>query len=378
MPRPGFEEVVLLTGLPSSYGRRLAIEILAEEPKTFLYAPIAARDAARAASFVGALPGDQRERVALLDGGACAMDLGLSGAELRALGREVDVIHHAHHLADLGADKKRTRHENLISAAEIIEVARSMTELTRLVFHSTAHVSGDRTGVVYEDELERGQSFRSDVEEMRMRAEVLARRGMQRLPITVLRPSMVVTDALDDDDLLDGLHLLVLFVLAAPADLAIPLPSRGDVPLHLVPMSFVAKAARILARHPAALGRTFHLVDPNPLSARATLDLVARAAADRSDKSVVPSRIAKAVLRAPGIERFVKSPRSFVEQLATRVRYDARLADQLLAPLGVTCPPFDQYVASLVRIVQDHIRARREERFVAGAGPEPEADDPLL
>ena len=47
-----------------------------------------------------------------------------------------------------------------------------------------------------------------------------------------------------DIDRLDGLYLLVLLIIAAPAEIAIPLPGRGDAPLNVVPVDFVVRAAR--------------------------------------------------------------------------------------------------------------------------------------
>ena len=67
-----------------------------------------------------------------------------------------------------------------------------------------------------------------------------------------------------------GRHpLLVLLLIATPADMAIPLPGRtGEVPLHVVPLDFVVRAAHAIGRHPSSPGRTFHLADPSPPSAR--------------------------------------------------------------------------------------------------------------
>ena len=84
--------------------------------------------------------------------------------------------------------------------------------------------------------------------------------------------------------------------------------------------------------------------------------------------------VAKALLRAPGIERFVKSPRAFIEQLTIAVRYDTRNTDQILRGTGITCPPFESYVVDLVTVVKEHIRTQKLRRTGAG---EMEVEDPL-
>lgn len=377
MSRPGYEAVLLLTGLPSLYARKMAEQILGAEPRALVYGLVSAADSNAALAAIAALPPEQRDRVVLVEGDPSAMDLGLSGEEFRKLTREVDRIHHVAHVSWVGAERKVAHAANVVGAAEIIEFSRAATDLECLVFHSTAHVSGDRTGVVYEEDLSSGQAFRSDVEETRMRAEVLIRRAMRDVPIAVVRPTTMVGDSGGEGDRLDGLYLLVLLIVATPAEIAIPLPGKGDVPLNIVPIEFVVQAAHAIGRHPGAPGRTFHLADGAPLSARSVFDLVARAGGRRTAKSYIPSNLAKALLRTPGIERFVRSPRAFVEQLTTAVRYDTRNADQVLRGTGIACPAFDSYVDQLVAVVQDHLKARQRRREALADEPDSEVDDPL-
>jgi hypothetical protein len=137
----------------------------------------------------------------------------------------------------------------------------------------------------------------------------------------------------------------------------------------------VVQASHAIGRWPAAAGRTFHLADPHPLPARRVAELVARASGKRTARSHIPSNLAKALLRTPGIERFVRSPRAFVEQLTTPVRYDTRNADVVLRAAGLSCPPFETYVADLVTAVQEHLKARQRRREPTLA--EAELEDPL-
>lgn len=363
MSRPGYEDVVLVTGFPSLYARKMVEQILSAEPRALVYAVVLARflDAARAE--IDALPPEQQERVVVLEGDAAAMDLGLSGAEFRQITREVDRIHHVAHASYVGVDARTAEALNVGGAAEILEVARATSSLRCLVFHSTAMVSGDRTGVVYEEDLDCGQSFQSVVDETRMRGEQVVRRAMRDVPIAVVRPTMLVGDSgTGEIDRFDGPYLLMLLVVATPAEIAIPLPGKGDQPFHLVPLDYVVAAAHAIGRSAGAPGRTYHLADPAPHSARRVFELMARAGGRRAARGYIPSNLAKALLRTPGIERFVRSPRAFVEQLTRRVRYDTRNTDQLLRGTDLRCPPFESYVDQLVSVVQDRVRSRKVSR----------------
>ena len=382
MPRPGYDSVLLVTGYPSLHARRMIEQIITTEPRSLVYTlktpepPESLETPLEAPTPELSLSAEQRARVVFLEGTPHAMDLGLSGAELRQLAREVDRVHHLAHVGSSAVDRRTAHTINVVGAAEILEFSRAASRLKCLVFHSTAHVSGDRTGVVYEDDLDRGQSFRSDADETRMRAEVLLRRAIREVPIAIVRPTTIVgATGAGESDRLEGIYLLVLLVVATPAEIAIPFPGRGDTPLNIVPLDYAIRAAHAIGLHPSAPGRTFHLADPNPLSARSAFELVTRAGGRRTAKGSIPSNVAKALLRTPGIDRFARSPKAFVEQLTSNVRYDTRNTDQVIGSAGITCPPFESYVDDLVNVVREHVKARQRRR--ESVADEVEIDDPL-
>ena len=367
MPRPGYNEVTLLTGFPSFLARRMATHILEEEPGTLVYAIVRSKFAHEAQTTIDAWPKSMRSRFVMIEGDAAAMDLGLSGVEFRALSSEIDRIHHAAQVTYLGVDPRTAKQLNVDGTGEVIELARACSSLKCLILHSTAEVAGDRTGIVREDELEAGQRFPTFIAETRARAEKLARRAMADVPIAVVRPATIVGDSLNGEiDRFDGPYLLILLIVTTPAEIAVPLPGRGDSPLNLVPIDFVVRAARALGRHQRAPGHTFHLVDPNPLTAKRVFDLVARASDRPAPRGFIPTNLTKALLRTPGLERFAKSPRAFVDRLATRVRFDARHADEILTEARIACPPFESYVDRIVEYVRERVREKRERRDFSG------------
>jgi thioester reductase-like protein len=361
------DEVVLITGFPSQLARTVCAALARSEEPCRIVALVrpSARDETAAA--LADLSEGGRARVQLVEGDAASIDFGLSGAELRWLAREVTHVHHCAEVAHLGVDRATAEHVNVGGAEEVLEFGRYCERLESLVYHSTAHVSGDRTGVVLECELHAGQGFRNVVEETKARAEKLMRAAMTTLPITVVRPSTIVGDSRTGlVERFDGPYLLFLLVVTSPSDLPLPLPGRGDEPLNLVPIDWVAQASVALGRDVRARGRTFHLVDATPRTARRVFELVARAGGRPPPRGSIPANLAKAVLRAPGLDRFGKSSRAFLDTLTTPVTYDARGADELLGALGMpSCPPLETYVDRLVEYVQERVRHRRAPKTAA-------------
>ncbi|MDP3274234.1 MAG: SDR family oxidoreductase [Deltaproteobacteria bacterium] len=351
---------VLVTGFPRMIAMRVTDAVLATRPNAQVSLLVREKFVDRAKRIVDRSP--HCDRITLLTGDCASIDLGLSGDEWRAMSSKITHIQHHAFVSYEGADDRTAEALNIDGTREVLEFARACVALQRLIVHSTATVSGDRTGTVFEDELELGQRFRTHIERTRFRAERLVRREMDALPITILRPGLIVGDSQTGEiDRFDGPYMLILLLLSAPSEFSLPLPVRGDAPLNLVPIDFVARAAAALHDDPKPGSRTVHLVDPAPLPARRIYDVISRAAGHKLSRGFIPANITRAVLRTPGLERVLRSPRAFVEQLATDVTYDSRTARAMLAPHAVECPPFEQYAEVLVRHVRERLAARRSE-----------------
>jgi thioester reductase-like protein len=376
LARRGYDEVTLVTGFPNFRARKMVEYIASVESRTLLYLVVRQQMEKEANAALARLPQALRERIVLIEGDAAAMDLGLSGAEYRTLGAEVDRVHHLAQVTFEGVRREITEATNIGAMREVIELGRCCKNMRSIVVHSTALVSGNREGLVLEDDLAAGQTFRSHVEETLARAERLARGALPGLPLIVIRPTWVVGDsATGEIERFDGPYLLVLLLVTSPQDLPVPLPARGDALLHLVPIDYVVRAAHFIGRHPKAIGRTFHLADPRPLTVRRVFELVAASGGKRLPGGFIPTRVTKALLSAPGLGLLAKSPRAFVEMLATPVRYDTRNSDEILRESSIRCPPFESYVDTLVAHVRDRVQERRIQNKPERAG---EVEDALF
>jgi nucleoside-diphosphate-sugar epimerase len=349
-------------------------ELLVGPERLFVHAVVRPLAFEEAKGVLDVLPLEQRSRVNLIEGDAAAIDFGLSGAELKALAPEIDIIHHMAQVSYLGADKKLAMQVNVNGARELIEVASQCTALKNVVYYSSAQVSGDRSGMVYEDELEKRQSFRNVVEETMALGERQVRAAMGRLPITIVRPTMVVGDSQTGEvDRFDGPYFLILLIVTSPPDFPLPLPGRGDALLNLVPIDYVVRAVKAIGLSPRAVGRTFHIGDPSALSVKRVFELLASAGGRRGPRGFIPNNLTRALLRAPGLDRLAQSPRSFVEALATPVEYSFANTTEILADTDIRCPPFESYVDGLVEYVQQRLREKRAKGREAT-----EIEDPLV
>jgi nucleoside-diphosphate-sugar epimerase len=370
--------VVLLTGFPAGFvARRVLAKLLASEEASTIICLTPKAQMQAAENELQAMPQEWRARVELCPGDVADMDFGMSGAHYLQLARRVDVVHHCAFISHAGVRRDVAERINVGGTGEVLELCEVGSGAARLVLWSTVSVSGRQTGRVEEGALTRPARFASVVEETRSRAEQMVREAMDHVPTTILRPSIIVGDSVTGEmDRLEGPYLLILLMLNSPIDLRVPLPGRGDTPLNLVPIDYVVDAGHAIASDPRSIGRTFHIVDEHPMTARRVFELIAEAGGRPGPVGGLPNQVATALLRTPGLERFSHIPRAFLEQLATDVVYDARNASELLAEAGITCPRATNYLPNLVAYVRRQQHMRGDKRR-PGRGVDDLEEDPL-
>jgi len=328
----------LITGFPRPLSRHMAQAILARTPDsevTLLTQEHHATDAGRFAATLA----ENRARV--LAGDAASMHLGLSTAEYKELSQScTDVVHAAEWS---GTDRMTLERVNVEGTRAVIELAQDCKKLRRLTHFSTAFVSGDRAGVVAEDELSAGQAFRNAYEQTRFEAEILVRRAMGALPCTVLRPPVVIGDGVE------GPPAIALLLVTSP--LPVPLPGDGVAPLHAVPIDFVVQAASAIHHDPRAVGRTFHLVDPNPASVRRVSQLVVQREGKQPLRPSLGSRLTEAALKLSRLGELRGSGLT-----SNLVFYSSRNTVELLEGTGIRCPPIESYIDKLIDQARDRLR----------------------
>lgn len=368
-PQP--TEAVLVTGFPSFTATRLVKKILASDDTAKVF--LLARDkfASAAEEMLGPLPDSHSRRVQIVVGDVCDMDLGLAGDEYKALADKVTTVHHLAGIYYLGADPKVAHRVNVDGTRSVIELVGECRKLRRFCHWSTALVSGKRKGIVLEEELDLGQGFRNYYQETKFHAEKLVRAAAKRLPTTIFRPSIIVGDSRSGEiDKFDGPYYLMVLIVESPLDVHLPLPGRGVAPMHLVPIDYVVDAAYAISLDERAAGGTFHLTDPSPFAARQVYELVAERAHKKRPRGFIPTTLAKAVMRTPGLDRLARAPLSFLEAFDHLAFYNSRKTQALLRGTGIECPPFDSYVDHIIRYVRE-VHAQRRQKL------EEEAFDPF-
>jgi thioester reductase-like protein len=343
--------VIFVTGFPGFIGKRLVSALLDDDPSNRVACLVEPRmeDAARQAATddrIEVLPGDITDR-----------RLGLGDEDYERLTAETTAVFHLAAIYNLAVPFEIAQKVNVEGTGNIVEFCERCEKLERHNYVSTAYVAGTRKGVVYEHELIMGQWFKNHYESTKFQAEVWVRESMDKVPTAVYRPAIVVGDsATGQTQKFDGPYFM-LRAIGVSMKRGWPIAKYGKsaAPFNVVPVDFVVNGLLAGSKDDRAIGETFHLVDPEPISSGDVFTLLSELYAHKKPSYTIPARPVALALRAkPVRDMFEGIPAESIQYLNHPVRYDARRAADLLERSGLRLPRFPEYAEAMVRFFREH------------------------
>jgi long-chain acyl-CoA synthetase len=229
------------------------------------------------------------------------------------------------------------------------ELCRLQGGLRRFTYVSTAYVAGLHRGTYSEDDLDVGQRFRNAYEQSKFEAELVVREHAGRLPVTVVRPSIIVGDR--DSGWTASFNVLYWPLRAlAKGDYPV-LPARGSAPVDVVSVDYVADAIVALTGTPDAAGRTYHLTASADATSIGELLSLAVARLGCKRPPLISPRLYRHVLHpllcrvSPRRRRFLRATETYLPYFAIATTYDNARARAALAPAIAPAPLADYFDA---------------------------------
>jgi thioester reductase-like protein len=379
---------VLLTGATGFLGMELLARYLerSDRPMYVLVRGADAREAAgRVQDTLRSLFGaghPYRKRVVAVRGDVTHSGLGLRANRRDQLAERISEIVHSAASVSFELGLEATRAINVDGTRRVLEFAQhcqSRGGLRRLSHISTAYVAGEHPGRFSEDDLDVGQRFRNAYEQSKFEAELLVRVYRAWLPITVLRPSIVVGER--DSGWTASFNVLYWPLRAFSRGTYRALPARRDAPVDVVPVDYVADAIFELSRMPEAQDGTYHLTASADASSVGELIELACARFGRPAPRLI----------APGVYRNVMHPLLVATSRDERQRralmrsevyfpyfamagtYDDRRSRVVLRRAGIAPTPLRLYFD---RLIEFALAAEWGRRPIPRAGVRPVAAFP--
>ncbi len=369
----GKKRNVLITGYPGFISQKLLEKIIYEEPQTTVYLIVLESLLNRARREISKLK-DGKKRVKIFSGDIIKIDLGLSGKECDELLERVTDIYHLAAIYYLGVSKEYMWKVNVTGTENLLQFATEMKRLRVFNHFSTCHVSGTRTGVICEDELDLGQKFRNFYEYTKFEAEKVVHTYGNRVPFIIFRPSIVIGDAKTRElERFRSIYYFAVLLVTSPIAVPLPLPGSGNAPLNVVPINFVVDTVYYISLKNNAIGKTFHIVDPNPPSFRKVYELVAKKSLKPIPHFTMAHKIISLLPNLPLVGSWFKVHKKVIDYIDHNAIYNCVNTLSFLQGSGVEFPRFDRYIDSLVEYVKHYYSSREKSRK-----KEDEIPDPLM
>jgi thioester reductase-like protein len=218
------------------------------------------------------------DRIRALRGDVTLPQLGLGGPAFKDLTVSVTHILHAAATVKFNLPLEEARMINCHGTQQVIDLAHQAirAKLQHVACLSTAYVCGNRTGLIREEDLDCGQRFRNTYEQAKFESEIFLRAHQSNLPLTIVRPSIIVGDSQTGKT--TSFNVLYYPLKLFYQGLLPVIPGDPTTRLDVVSVDYVADAICHILLSPKHSGKTYHLVSGSARS-NSTKEIAERAVA---------------------------------------------------------------------------------------------------
>lgn len=350
------DKTIFITGFPGFIAARLVAKLAGPDVRQVLLAePRFAGKARTEADAIADATGTPRGNFEIVEGDITKPGLGIDADTASELRGRIEEVFHLAAVYDLAVERGLAYRVNVDGTRNVNDFVRSLPRLSRYNYVSTCYVAGKREGRIFESDLRHEAGFRNFYEETKYIAEVSVDDLKSEVPVTVMRPSVVVGDSSTGETVkYDGIYYLIKYMMMAPDLFRLVNVGNMDVSLNLVPVDFVVDGMVAVSRNPEAVGKTVALADPEPLKTAELFDTIASVLTGKRSVITPPRKLVELFLKSPVSPLLTGLPHAGVPYFFVPQTYDTGAGASLLAEADIACPNFRSYAPNLIDFVKSH------------------------
>ncbi|QAS52459.1 SDR family oxidoreductase [Halobacillus litoralis] len=293
------------------------------------------------------------EKVHLIKGDITELQMGLEPSLSQNLQKSVTHVFHLAALYDLAIPLSAAWKVNVQGTRVVNRWLENCLNLNRYIYFSTAYVSGKREGHISEEDLLHTEGFKNHYEFTKYEAERLVKEVQPHIPTTVIRPGIVVGHTESGITAkFDGPYFILNLLDVLKHSPILPYFGKGEAKVNLVPLDYVIASTIHFAHSPESSGKTYHLTDPNPYTAKAIYQRLCELHVHKKPHLTLPISIARQSLKIKTLRQQLKIQKEALDYFLCQSEYDCTQTMKDLNGTPISCPDLFTYTNNLVSYYQ--------------------------
>lgn len=349
-------QIPLFTGFPGFIARQIMQELIDQNKVETIYALVLSSQMKLAIEISQEIMKDSPNvLIKLVEGDITYPGLDIATEELETLCREVNTVWHLAAIYDLAVARDTAWKVNVHGTYHVNDFVKTLPNLTRYIYFSTAYVAGTREGLLREDELIRPKAFKNYYEETKFEAEVLVEKMKSLVPTTIIRPGIVRGHSVSGETIkFDGPYFFINMIDNLRKLPVIPYIGKSQSLINVVPIDFVIKAVVYCSEDVGAIGKTIHLTDPKPHPVEEVYRQMVWHVTGKWPKGRIPLTLAKMGMQLKVLRKRLGVEKETLDYLTWNAQFDSTVAKVVLKDSGIRCADFIESLPSMIAFYQLH------------------------
>lgn len=347
--------IYLITGFPGFLSLNIVEELISQEMASSIYLLHLDSMTKEAEELAGKLAENKGTDFILVKGDITQPDLGISEEKLSEIRETVEYVWHLAAIYDLAVPENLAYEVNVEGTRHVNSFCKTIYQLKRYVYFSTAFVAGTRKGEVYENELEYPESFNNFYEQTKYEAEVSVEELKEVLPITIIRPGIVKGSSKTGETVkFDGPYFIMNMFKRLSFLPWIPFLGEGNALINIVPVEYVVRASVYLGHEAIGKGKTYHLTDPQPMTVKEVYEQILWHMYKKQPRGRIPLSLSNWALGFRFVRRYLKVEREALDYFTLEGRFNCQYAQEDLRGSHIQCPTLSSQIEKMVEFYLEH------------------------